>query len=121
MLIMLQWLCCKYMFQIFHLFQTYVATVLSGCCKSRSGEEAQGRVVPVWKRRGSHPSGMEEVGAKRCGRDGRGAGVEETGLSHPGGVCSGAEGSGPNTSGAQIRETRPEQARASGCVQPSGR
>jgi hypothetical protein len=28
---------CKYMFQIFHLFQKYVASVLSGCCKSRSG------------------------------------------------------------------------------------
>ena len=25
------------MFHVFHLFQTYVASVLSGCCKSRSG------------------------------------------------------------------------------------
>ena len=24
--------CCKCMFQMFHLFQTYVASVLSGCC-----------------------------------------------------------------------------------------
>ena len=27
----------KCMFQMFHLFQTYVASVLSRCCKSRSG------------------------------------------------------------------------------------
>jgi hypothetical protein len=27
--------CCKSLFNMFHLFQTYVATVLSGCCKSR--------------------------------------------------------------------------------------
>jgi hypothetical protein len=27
----------KCMFQMFHLFQTYVASVLFGCCKSRSG------------------------------------------------------------------------------------
>jgi hypothetical protein len=25
------------MFQMFHLFQTYVASVLFGCCKTRSG------------------------------------------------------------------------------------
>jgi hypothetical protein len=30
-------ICFKCMFQIFHLFQTYVASVLSRCCKSRSG------------------------------------------------------------------------------------
>jgi hypothetical protein len=29
--------CFKCMFQMFHLFQTYVAIVLFGCCKSRSG------------------------------------------------------------------------------------
>ena len=29
--------CFKCMFQIFNLFQTNVASVLSGCCKSRSG------------------------------------------------------------------------------------
>jgi hypothetical protein len=29
-------ICFKCMFQIFHQFQTYVASVLSGCCKSRS-------------------------------------------------------------------------------------
>jgi hypothetical protein len=29
--------CFKLMFQMFHIFQTYVANVLSGCCKSRSG------------------------------------------------------------------------------------
>jgi len=28
--------------------------------------------VPVWKTRGSQPSGVEEVGAKRCGRGGQG-------------------------------------------------
>jgi hypothetical protein len=28
-----------------------------------------GRAAPVWKRRGSHPSSMEEVGTKRCGRE----------------------------------------------------
>jgi hypothetical protein len=27
----------KCMSQMFHLFQTYVASVLSGCCKNRSG------------------------------------------------------------------------------------
>ena len=44
-------------------------------------------MTQLWKRRESHPSSVEEAG--------RGVGVEETGLSHPGGVCSGAEGSGP--------------------------
>jgi hypothetical protein len=29
--------CFKSMFQVFHLFQTYVANVLSRCCKSKSG------------------------------------------------------------------------------------
>ena len=29
-------ICFKSMFQMFHLFKTYVASVLSGCCKSRS-------------------------------------------------------------------------------------
>jgi hypothetical protein len=29
--------CFKCRFQMFHLFQTYVASVLSGCCKSTSG------------------------------------------------------------------------------------
>ena len=29
--------CFKCMFQMFHLFQTYVASVLSGCCKSTTG------------------------------------------------------------------------------------
>ena len=52
-----------------------------------------GRAAPVWKRRGSQLSGVEEVGAKRCGR---GAGVEVTGLSHLGDMGSGAKGSGPN-------------------------
>jgi hypothetical protein len=28
--------CFKCMFQLFHLFQTYVANASSGCCKSRS-------------------------------------------------------------------------------------
>ena len=28
--------CFKCMLQMFHLFQTYVASVLSGCCKNRS-------------------------------------------------------------------------------------
>jgi hypothetical protein len=27
--------CCKRMFQVFRLFQTYVAVVLDECCKSR--------------------------------------------------------------------------------------
>jgi hypothetical protein len=27
-----------------------------------------GYTTPVWKRQGSHPSGVEEAGAKRCGR-----------------------------------------------------
>jgi hypothetical protein len=87
-----------------------------------------GRVAPVWKRLGSHPSGMEEVGAKQCGRDGRGIGVEETGPSHPCNMGSGAKGSGPNAgarsgvgmSGARIRETRVEQAWASGLAQCPG-
>jgi hypothetical protein len=30
-------LCCKYMFQVFQSFQRYVAVVLYGYCKSRSG------------------------------------------------------------------------------------
>jgi hypothetical protein len=29
--------CCKHMFQIFRMFQRYVASVRSGCCKNRSG------------------------------------------------------------------------------------
>jgi hypothetical protein len=29
-------LCCKYMFQVFQMFQTYVAIVTDGCWKSRS-------------------------------------------------------------------------------------
>jgi hypothetical protein len=29
--------CFKHMFQVFHLFQTYIANVSSECCKSRSG------------------------------------------------------------------------------------
>ena len=36
-----------------------------------------GLTVLVWKRWGSHPSGVEEVRAKRCGRGRRGTGVEE--------------------------------------------
>jgi hypothetical protein len=87
-----------------------------------------GRVAPVWKRRGSHPSGVEEVGAKRCGRGGRGIGVEETGPSHRCDMGSGAKGSGPNAgagsgvsmSGARIQETRVEQAWASGHTQRPG-
>jgi hypothetical protein len=33
---MLQWCFQRYVLSV-HLFQTYVASVLSGCCKSRSG------------------------------------------------------------------------------------
>jgi hypothetical protein len=33
--IYLWWICCKCMFQMFHLFQMYVTIVLSECCKSR--------------------------------------------------------------------------------------
>ena len=29
--------CCKHMFQVFHMFQKYVASVSYGCCKSGSG------------------------------------------------------------------------------------
>jgi hypothetical protein len=29
--------CCKHMFQVFQIFQRYVASVSDGCCKSRSG------------------------------------------------------------------------------------
>jgi hypothetical protein len=36
MLHMLRW-CFKCMFQMFHLLQIYVASVLSKCCKNRSG------------------------------------------------------------------------------------
>jgi hypothetical protein len=54
-----------------------------------------GSAAPVWKRRGSHPSSVEEMGAKRCGRGRRGVGVEETGPSHQGIVGSGAKGSDP--------------------------
>jgi hypothetical protein len=146
--LMLQWLCCIYKFKMFHLFQAYVAIVSSECCKSRfrcrvveRGRESYRRShddvdvgrrrrahAPVWKRQGSHPSGMEEVGAKQCGRDGRGIGVEETGPSHPCNMGSGAKGSGPNAgarsgvgmSGARIRETRVEQAWASGLAQCPG-
>jgi hypothetical protein len=78
--------------------------------------------APVWKRWGSHPSGEEEVGTKRCGRSGRGAGVEETGPSHASGVGCGAEGSSPNegvgcgggADGVRIRETKTEQTWLSG-------
>jgi hypothetical protein len=40
MLHVLQWaihVCFKCIFQMFYLFQTYVASVLFGCCKTRSG------------------------------------------------------------------------------------
>ena len=59
---------------------------------------------------------VEEVGAKRCGRGERGAGVDEMGPSHLDGMGSGAEGSGLNASagseagagGVRIQETRAE-------------
>ena len=35
--VMAMHVCFKCMFQIFHLFQANVASVLSGCCKSISG------------------------------------------------------------------------------------
>ena len=118
------------MFQIFHLsdyvailFRLSVSKVnldvglLSGEERGSVGAMAAsmwgggaGRVAPVWKGQGSHPSGAEDVGAKWCGRGERGADVEETGPSHPGGVGSGVEGNGPNagvgsevgTNGARI-------------------
>ena len=34
--VMAIYVCFKCMFQMFHLFQTNVTSVLSGCCKSRS-------------------------------------------------------------------------------------
>jgi hypothetical protein len=37
MLHMFSHTCCKCMFQIFHLFQMYVASILSGCCICCSG------------------------------------------------------------------------------------
>jgi hypothetical protein len=60
---------------------------------------------------------VEEACEKWCGRDGRGAVVEETGPSHPGGIGSGVEENSSNTGagsragagGARIRETRAEQ------------
>jgi hypothetical protein len=30
--VMIIYICCKRLFKMFHLFQTYVASVLSGCC-----------------------------------------------------------------------------------------
>jgi hypothetical protein len=33
---MAMYVCFKCMFRLFHLFQTYIASVLFGCCKSRS-------------------------------------------------------------------------------------
>ena len=96
------------MFQIFHLLD-YVAILfylsvskvnlnvglLSGEERGSVGAMAAsmwrgdaGRAASVWKRRGSHPSGVEEVGAKRCERGGRGVGVEETGPNLLGGVSS---------------------------------
>jgi hypothetical protein len=110
-ILMLQWLCCIYTFKMFHLFQTYVAIVLSECCKSRfgcrvveRGRESYRRShddvdvgrrrrahAPVWKRQGSHPgkkSGRKAVWKRRtrrrCGR----ARAESYGIT--GGVGSGA-------------------------------
>ena len=155
---------------MFHLFQTHVASVLSGCCICCNGyvanvcskcficfrrmlhlfnlsvakvdldvgllseedrasvgamaasmwEEDVGRTTSGWKRQGSHPSGVDEVSMKWCGRGGRGGGVEEMGPSHLGGMGSGVEGSGPNVrvgsradaGNARIRVTRAEQARS---------
>ena len=88
---MLQWLCCKYMFQIFHLVEAYVdlsvvkvdldVGLLSEEERASAGAMATsmwiGRASPVWKRRGNHPSGMEETDTKQCERGGRGAGVKE--------------------------------------------
>jgi hypothetical protein len=167
---------------MFHLFQTHVASVLSGCCICCNGYVANvcskcficfgrmlqsfhlsvakvdldvellneeerasvgamaalmwggdtGRAMPVWKRRGSHSSGVEEAGAKWCGRGRRGASVEEAGevlvWKRRGRVSVGsrAEGSGLNTGtrcgagagGARIREMWMEQARVTGRAQP---
>jgi hypothetical protein len=96
-------ICFRHMLQIyvqmFDLFEMYVAIVSSECCKVDldmgllSGEErasaiaivasmwggGAGRVAPVWKRRRSHPSGVEEArreavwkrrAGRCCGRDG---------------------------------------------------
>jgi hypothetical protein len=52
-----------------------------------SERRGRGGCEAVWKRRER----------RLCGRDGRGACVEETGPSHPGGMDSRAKGSGPNT------------------------
>ena len=46
---------------------------------------------------GSHPSGVEAVGTKRCGRGGQDVGVKETEPSHSDNVGSGVEWSGANT------------------------
>ena len=89
------------------------------------GEDA-GRTTSGWMWQESHPSGVDEVSMKWCGRGGRGGGVEEMGPSHPDDVGSEAEWSGPNTGtgsragvdGARIRETRAEHARTSGRAQP---
>ena len=76
------------MFQIFHisnyvaiLFHLSVSKVnldvglLSGEERGSVGAMAAsmwgggaGHAASVWKRRGSHPSGLEEVGVKQCGR-----------------------------------------------------
>jgi hypothetical protein len=83
----------------------------------------------VWKRRGIHPSGVEEVGAKLCERGGRDAGVQEMGPSYPDDMGSGAEGSDPKADtgceagvgSARILKTRTEQTGAYGHVQLSTR
>ena len=64
------------MFQIFHLFQTYVVIVLFECCKSRSGCRCGGRPSPRWLCC-CPSSDMEKVSCcgPWCGEDeGRGCG-----------------------------------------------
>jgi hypothetical protein len=108
--------CFIRMLQLFHLSVAKVdlnVELLSEEEKASAGAMAASmwgggtsHAAPVGKRRGSHPSGVEEVGAKLCGRGGRGVGVEETRLSHLGGVGSRVEGSGPNAGARGKRSWR---------------
>ena len=67
-----------------------------GLLSEEERASAGAMTASMWGAGTGHAAGVEEAGAKRCVRGGRGASVEETGPSHPDGVCSGAEGSGLN-------------------------
>jgi hypothetical protein len=96
---------CKRVSQMFHLFQMYVAfecfmlQVQTTGIGVHEGWQGQAAATNAWRRRRPHRQCGEEAQAAQCcckrgegesfgwpKRDGRRAGVEETGASHPSSV-----------------------------------